>query len=108
MEELLQACEDFPEVTLTLTGEKTYYVVGDEVPELVAYDAGTVFTEAKARSLEEIFAEGQSDFPSHVYGRILTLWTPSKYCTEISLIRAIAQFVVKTISLKSCHKGRQG
>ena len=52
MEELLQACEDFPEVALTLTGEKTYYVVGDEVPELVAYDAGTVFTEAKARSLE--------------------------------------------------------
>ena len=53
MEELLQACEGFPEVALTLTGEKTYYVVGDEVPELVAYDAGTVFTEAKARSLEE-------------------------------------------------------
>ena len=42
MEELLQACEDFPEVALTLTGEKTYYVVGDEVPELVAYDASTV------------------------------------------------------------------
>lgn len=62
MEELLQACEGFPEVTLTLTGEKTYYVVGDEVPELVAYDAGTVFTEAKARSLEEIFAEGQVIF----------------------------------------------
>ena len=62
MEELLQACEDFPEVALTLTGEKTYYVVGDEVPELVAYDAGTVFTEAKARSLEEIFAEGQVIF----------------------------------------------
>ena len=54
--------EDFPEVALTLTGEKTYYVVGDEVPELVAYDAGTVFTEAKARSLEEIFAEGQVIF----------------------------------------------
>ncbi len=62
MEELLQACEDFPEVALTLTGEKTYYVVGDEVPELVAYDASTVFTEAKARSLEEIFAEGQVIF----------------------------------------------
>ena len=62
MEEILQACEDFPEVALTLTGEKTYYVVGDEVPELVAYDAGTVFTEAKARSLEEIFVEGQVIF----------------------------------------------
>ena len=62
MEELLQACEDFPEVALSFTGEKTYYVVGDEVPELVAYDAGTVFTEAKARSLEEIFAEGQVIF----------------------------------------------
>lgn len=62
MEELWQACEDFSEVALTFTGEKTYYVVGDEVPELVAYDAGTVFTEAKARSLEEIFAEGQVIF----------------------------------------------
>ena len=62
MEELLQACEDFPGVALTFTGEKSYYVVGNEVPELVAYDASTVFTEAKARSLEEIFAEGQVIF----------------------------------------------
>ena len=29
MEELLQARENFPEVALTFTGEKTYYVVGD-------------------------------------------------------------------------------
>lgn len=36
--------------------------MGNEVPELVAYDAGTVFTEAKARSLEEIFEEGQVIF----------------------------------------------
>lgn len=62
MEALLQACEDFPGVALTFTGEKTYYVVGNEVPELVAYDAGTVFTEAKARSLEKIFEEGQVIF----------------------------------------------
>ena len=62
MEELLHACEDFPGVALTFTGEKSYYVVGNEVPELVAYDAGTVFTEAKARSLEEIFEEGQVIF----------------------------------------------
>ena len=96
MEELLQACEDFPEVALTLTGEKTYYVVGDEVPELVAYDAGTVFTEAKARSLEEIFAEGQ----------VIFLWTPSKTLCKTDLIKAIAQFVAKTISLKSCHRGQ--
>ncbi|MDU3221743.1 MAG: HAD-IIB family hydrolase, partial [Streptococcus thermophilus] len=34
MEELLQACEDFPGVALTFTGEKSYYVVGNEVPEL--------------------------------------------------------------------------
>ena len=81
MEELLQACEDFPEVALTLTGEKTYYVVGDEVPELVAYDAGTVFTEAKARSLEEIFAEGQVIFQA-MYMLILNLWTPSKNAVQ--------------------------
>ena len=105
MEELLQACEDFPEVALTLTGEKTYYVVGDEVPELVAYDAGTVFTEAKARSLEEIFAEGQVISKPCIW-LILNLWTPSKTLCKTDLIKAIAQFVAKTISLKSCHRGQ--
>lgn len=59
---LQEACNNFPDVYLTLTGENSYYVVADKVPDLVAYDAGTVFMEAKARSLEEIFAEGEVIF----------------------------------------------
>ena len=62
IEDLFQVSKDFPDVTLTLTGEKTYYVVGNEVPDLVAYDAGTVYMVAEAKSLEEIFAEGQVIF----------------------------------------------
>lgn len=62
LEDLFQVSKDFPDVTLTLTGEKTYYVVGNEVPDLVAYDAGTVYMVAEAKSLEEIFAEGQVIF----------------------------------------------
>ena len=45
-----------------MTGEKSFYVVGNEVPDLVAYDAGTVYMVAEAKSLEEIFAEGQVIF----------------------------------------------
>ena len=36
----------------------------------------------------------------------LNLWTPSKTLYKIYLIRAIAQFVVKNIFLKSCHRGQ--
>ena len=102
MEELLQACEDFPGVALTFTGEKSYYVVGNEVPELVAYDAGNVFTEAKARSLEEIFEERQVIFQAMYMAES----EPTKTLYKIYLIRAIAQFVVKNIFLKSCHRGQ--
>lgn len=79
--------------------------MGDEVPELVAYDASTVFTEAKARSLEEIFVEGQVIFQA-MYMADSEPWTPSKTLCKIDLVKAIAQFVAKTISLKSCHRGQ--
>lgn len=65
---LEKACRDFPDVYLTLTGEKNYYVVADAVPELVAYDAGTVFTEAKAASLSQIKAEGEIIFQAMFMG----------------------------------------
>ena len=106
MEELLEACEDFPEVAVTLTGEKTYYVVGDEVPELVAYDAGTVFTEAKARSLEEIFAEGQVIFQATQTADTEPSDAFQNAVQDRLDHKAIAQFVAKTISLKSCHRGQ--
>lgn len=54
LDQLQAAVRDFPEVCLTLTGEKHYYAVGDVVPELVQYDAGLVFDTAKAISLEAI------------------------------------------------------
>ena len=49
-------------MALTFTGEKTYYVVGDEVPELEEHMMLGLFSQVyqKARSFtgEEIFAEG--------------------------------------------------
>lgn len=46
----------YPEVHLTLTTEENYYVLGDNVPDLVAMDGELVFTKVKATatsSLEE-------------------------------------------------------
>lgn len=70
---LEEACRDFPGVYLTLTGEATYYVVADMVPDLVAYDAGTVFTQAKARTLEEIQDEGEMIFQAMYMGEAAVL-----------------------------------
>lgn len=65
----LQAlCDNELEIDLTLTAEKTYYVVGDQVPDLVAYDAGLVFDTAKAASLEAIAADGQIVFQAMYMG----------------------------------------
>ncbi len=58
MEELLQASRRLPRGGPNLDWRKRLTMLWAMVPELVAYDAGTVFTEAKARSLEDIFAEG--------------------------------------------------
>ena len=35
LDKLNEAVADYPDVCLTLTGEKHYYAVGEEVPELV-------------------------------------------------------------------------
>ncbi|MGT2906618.1 Cof-type HAD-IIB family hydrolase [Streptococcus dentiloxodontae] len=59
---LAAACQDYPDVHLVLTGENSYYVVGEHVPDLVAYDAGLVFDQARAVSLETIEAEGEIIF----------------------------------------------
>lgn len=54
LDRLYQAVEKHPEVCLTLTGQKAYFAIADEVPELVQYDAGLVFDTAKASSLAAV------------------------------------------------------
>lgn len=59
---LYAATQNHPEVCLTLTGEKTYFAVGDRVPDLVQYDAGLVFAKAKAISFEKLKANDEIIF----------------------------------------------
>ncbi|MBM7642253.1 Cof-type HAD-IIB family hydrolase [Streptococcus loxodontisalivarius] len=66
--QLQAACQDVEGVSLTLTGEKTYYEVADKVSDLVAYDAGLVFDTAQARSLEAIDQEGEIIFQAMYMG----------------------------------------
>lgn len=51
---LEEVVKEFPNVCLTLTAENTFYAVGEEVPEIVAYDADLVFTKAKSTSLDAL------------------------------------------------------
>ncbi|MBM7636748.1 Cof-type HAD-IIB family hydrolase [Streptococcus saliviloxodontae] len=66
--ELQEACDDFEGVSLTLTGEQSYYEVADQVSDLVAYDASLVFDLAKARTLEEVAQEGEIIFQAMYMG----------------------------------------
>lgn len=51
---LHKLCQDYPGVDLTLTAEKDYYVVANQVPALVQYDGDLVFTKVKATSIETL------------------------------------------------------
>lgn len=62
LDTLNEAIADYPDVCLTLTGEKHYYAVGSEVPELVQYDASLVFDTAIAKSLDEMKALDETIF----------------------------------------------
>ena len=57
-----EAVANYPDVCLALTGEKHYYAVGEEVPELVQYDAGLVFDNAHAVTLDEVKATDEIIF----------------------------------------------
>ena len=54
LDALNQSIETHSQVFLTLTSEESYYVVGNQVPDLVEYDAGLVFDTAKAISLSDL------------------------------------------------------
>ena len=62
IERLAQVCGSYPEVCLTLTGDKSYYALADEVPDLVQYDAGLVFDTARAVDMADLKAEGELIF----------------------------------------------
>lgn len=51
---LHKLCQDYPGVDLTLTAEKDYYVLADQVPALVQFDGDLVFTKVKATSIEAL------------------------------------------------------
>lgn len=69
LDKLNHAISEYPDVCLTLTGEKHYYAVGNEVPELVQYDAGLVFDTAIAASLEEMKATSEVIFQAMYMAR---------------------------------------
>lgn len=52
---LAKASADFPKIYLTFADQAGYTVLEESVPELVAYDAGLVFVEAKPVNLETVF-----------------------------------------------------
>lgn len=62
LDKLNEAVANYPDVCLALTGEKHYYAVGEEVPELVQYDAGLVFDNAHAVTLDEMKATDEIIF----------------------------------------------
>ena len=54
LERLGQTILKHPQICLTVTGEKHYYAVCDEVPDLVQYDGGLVFDTVVSTSIEEL------------------------------------------------------
>ena len=78
---------------MTLTGEKHYYAVGSEVPELVQYDAGLVFDIAKAVSIDELKASSEIIFQAMYMARApyLDLFQEAKesaLAPEFSVVRS--------------------
>lgn len=53
---LAKASEDYPNIYLTFSDKERYTVLENEVPELVAYDASLVFTEAAPVTIETALA----------------------------------------------------
>ncbi|MGT2757624.1 Cof-type HAD-IIB family hydrolase [Streptococcus ovuberis] len=56
MAELVAAAAAYPEISVTFFDADHYFIVGEEIPELVAYDAGLVFTHPVPVTLEEVQA----------------------------------------------------
>ncbi|MFS1663374.1 Cof-type HAD-IIB family hydrolase [Streptococcus sp. zg-JUN1979] len=70
---LVQLLNEYPQISLTLTGDKSYYVLADSVPELVAYDASLVFDEARAVDMAQLKAEQEVIFQAMYMGEAKTL-----------------------------------
>ena len=92
LDKLNEAVANYPDVCLTLTGEKHYYAVGEEVPELVQYDAGLVFDTAHAVTLDEMKATDEIIFKL-LHGKSATIKSISRsketaLAKEFSVVRA--------------------
>ncbi|MGT2926814.1 Cof-type HAD-IIB family hydrolase [Streptococcus cuniculipharyngis] len=55
--DLVELCQAYPGIYLTLVEKENLYVLADHVPEIVAYDASLVFTQAIATDLATVEAE---------------------------------------------------
>lgn len=107
LDTLNEAIADYPDVCLTLTGEKHYYAVGSEVPELVQYDASLVFDTAIAKSLDEMKALDETIFQAMYMAKAPQLDPLSKQQKKKSWQKILVSFVAKNTSLKQCLKAIQ-
>ncbi|MGT2785452.1 Cof-type HAD-IIB family hydrolase [Streptococcus merionis] len=51
---LAESAETYPEISVTYFDSDHYYILGEEVPDLVSYDAGLVFTTPTPTTLEHL------------------------------------------------------
>lgn len=51
---LSESAKDYPDISVTYFDSDHYYILGEDVPELVTYDAGLVFTTPTPTTLEHV------------------------------------------------------
>ncbi|TWT09880.1 Cof-type HAD-IIB family hydrolase [Streptococcus sp. sy004] len=68
IELLLGIAQEYPGIYLTLITDNHFYVFADHVPEIVAYDASLVFTEAIAIDLADLKAKKEPIFQAMFLG----------------------------------------
>ena len=98
-----EAVADYPDVCLTLTGEKHYYAVGEEVPELVQYDAGLVFDIAHAVTLDEMKATDEIIFQAMYMAKAPQL-NPFQEAKETALAKDFSVVRSQEYIFELCQK----
>lgn len=68
IEELVEVAGDYPELALTFFDQSHYFVLGERIPELVAYDATLVFNKVTPTTLEALKTNEEPIFQSMYVG----------------------------------------
>lgn len=71
-DEMAQAVDfavDYPEISVTFFDADNYFIIGQEIPEIVAYDAGLVFKTPTPITLEEVQASPVPIFQGMFMGK---------------------------------------